>query len=1217
MCPPRGREGGGGVSGGGLWERRVPWERLAGRWLQPRTLLVAALFALGASAVFCFPLLSACALCVSGCWVYRSSGRRLLVLAGLRPPLGPVQARPKRQRPYPARRLRDPHSFRWSPADLLLLMGSYLGKQDPPARGQVRGPRDIKERLARPNPEVATPARRLSFRETPVHNRAYMSPRRHYPTHQPQYSMTGSLPMVFMDGHQEKTVVSPKKYMLRSPVTVRIPPADKSTAYSFLDNVPPRCPVSPTRCAPDPCAKETVLSAIKESRKRLNKDEENALFGDLDSKRRRYGSGPPLEPPVANGLLSSFAAKDIPDRAYVNRRYPIHQPQYSKVGSLPLVSLDGYQKKPVLSPKNAYRPGIVRIPPPDKNIANVIKNMHCSSMSLPHRSPDPCAKETVLNALKECRKRLNKDDDCTIVGDLDNKRRRHGGDPTSEPPEANGLQATSVFKSDNLKRGQSMQSFDEDPSKRSRTSSSSSVTSNTMNGIQLSAHNAITSSYSSSKKLLKERMALLNKSASSSSSRCQTPEWPIKKGRQDLHTKSPVTPLKSNSRLNSSGQFTDTPVSKGLSTISTSPTGNVVAGRRSKVLLTCPERNEPYHLPPAPIVGYEVTTEDYDAEKKAALQRLHRALEDLVPTTSAPSSIASSVFTLPTTASSTFQQASVASNSSLMQSLAKMQEKEKSPALGATAQSTAEVATTVSKVSNLTFAFAANSSSSGLQSAISNTTPNLVTPAVTSISTPVFPQPLGTTHMKPQSPKNGLLLQMLSKPEDNAQTAFKPIFGAPPSENSISLAATPVLPVSTVASATFKPVFGNNLEQQTPASETTFKPIFGASGTQPPASSAPFSFQMASKSSTSTPAFPGISVTDNAPKTTPVLSAHITTTTNSSTGSAFQFGAASQCPTTSSAAAVLGSNSNKVSQAKPAISFGQTAANAQNSGFTGFGSASAASTTQPKPSTAFGSTTSAFTATFGSNNSFPGNSGTPAFTSGAVSEAPASKSTTTPIPNFGSGTPAFGSSTQPGFASNVQPAFGASVQPTFGTTNTTFSFGNSAPAATKATTFGSISNSQTSSSTPSTNMFAGASSTPFSFGVASNSAASFGSGSQSANTAGNTGFNFGAASTAAPAASFGSSNATQNSTGTPAQNSTFAFGTPGATEIKSSFGTSTPAFGQTTPTAGLTFGSPAPGFPNASPSFSPATPSFSIGAGSKPTGVRQRLMARRQHARKK
>lgn len=44
---------------------------------------------------------------------------------------------------------------------------------------------------------------------------------------------------------------------------------------------------SPSSNAPDPCAKETVLSALKEKKKRTVEEEEDQIFTDSQENKRR------------------------------------------------------------------------------------------------------------------------------------------------------------------------------------------------------------------------------------------------------------------------------------------------------------------------------------------------------------------------------------------------------------------------------------------------------------------------------------------------------------------------------------------------------------------------------------------------------------------------------------------------------------------------------------------------------------------------------------------------------------------------------------------------------------------------------------------------------------------------------------------------------------------------------------------------------------------
>ncbi|XP_075878597.1 nuclear envelope pore membrane protein POM 121 isoform X2 [Nelusetta ayraudi] len=324
---------------------------------------------------------------------------------------------------------------------------------------------------------------------------------------------------------------------------------------------------------------------------------------------------------------------------------------------------------------------------------------------------------------------------------------------------------------------------------------------------------------------------------------------------------------------------------------------------------------------------------------------------------------------------------------------------------------------------------------------------------------------------------------------------------------------------------------------------------------------------------------------------------------------------------------------------------------------TTFGSSTAPQTTfgsSTAPQATFGSSTAPQT-TFGSSTTTQANFGS--------STAPQATfgSSTAPQANFGSSTApqaTFGSSTttQANFGSSTAPQanFGSSTAPqaTFGSsTAPQATFGSSTAQPAKTFTFGGsgASSAPVSNTTPS----------PFTFGAAAATTAStFGTSAKPSFGGGSTGFAFGGTAAPSAAPNFGASSQTPSSTpatfafgggaaqqvpsaaaksapggfafgaavpqfGTPVSNNpapqmgNFNFGAAAAD--KPAFGTSTPAFGQSTP-GPIPFGSPGTpvqGFNSVPFGGSPATPSFSIGAGSKPSGTRQRLQARRQHNRKK
>lgn len=904
------------------------------------------------------------------------------------------------------------------------------------------------------------------------------------------------------------------------------------------------------------------------------------------------------------------------------RRYPTHQPQYSMPGSLPTVYGDGFPRKTLLSPKHSQMrsPVTVKIARPDPNISRspVLNSLLSPSLAPPPVTcspPDPCAKETVLNAIRESRKRMNKDEECSASRGLENKRRRQissgSGESSSESPMVNGS-LSYISRSDNLKRAQNTQLLDEMVHKRTRTSSSSSLGSCTMNGFTMPTHNAITSSFSSSRVLLQKRKRnCQNTSVISSppSSRSETPDLSAKKAREELHEVSQSTPVKSTNG-DQSGEHNETPSSRS-SALNLSDNGSG-GPRRKKVLLVCSGRGDQYPLPPPPVVGYNITSKDLDFEKKAFLQRLSKTLEetaDSMPSSTAQSTattVASApLFTLSSTSALT-SQTSTASSNPLLQSLAKMQNKEVSQE---------PVQAVSSDFSNPKIPLLGLSSKevSGPCQNVSLKLNSQPAEAMPSTSTS---QPDGSVQNKPELKSN--LLQLLTQPSGNdTQSSFKPLFPSNVSANPPGSSGGPIMP-SVSSTSTFKPIFGEQNVQQNPPVSTfkpifgeqnvqptqpasTFKPIFGDSSTQQPATSAsPFAFQMNSNpTSTAPPSFSGFGSTatsttpskDNATKPSVLLPTSSSTATSFSStfsGAVTSSSAVAPAPTNS----FLGSGTSSDSQTKTSV-FGQAPASQATPGLNIFGNTQSAPTSQAPQPSMFGSTSSAFSAALNSNPPpYPASSGTSTFNS-SVASVQADKTATNPLASFGTsgGQSTFGSGTQSTFGSSSQTTFGTSSQPAFGS-NATFTFGSGA-ATTNPTSFGTMNSTQANSNPP-TNQFGA--SKPFAFGEKTNTAVTFGAVTSTV---------------PAPAMSFGNSSVAQNST-------SLSFGTPGPTEKKLTFGTpATPSFGQNASPAPINFGTPTQSFGSPAASFGQASPGFSIGVTSKSSGNRQRIMARRQHTRKK
>ncbi|ELK06866.1 nuclear envelope pore membrane protein POM 121C [Pteropus alecto] len=899
------------------------------------------------------------------------------------------------------------------------------------------------------------------------------------------------------------------------------------------------------------------------------------------------------------------------------RRYPIQQAQYSFLGVLPTVCWNGYHKKTVLSPRNSKMvcsPVTVRIAPPDSKLTRfpAPEQLISSALSSPSsNAPDPCAKETVLSALKERKKRTAEEEEQIFTDGQENKRRRHdssgSGHSAFEPLVANGFPASFVPKPGSLKRGLNSQSSDDHLNKRSRTSSMSSMTSTYTGGIPSSSRNAITSSYSSSRgfsQLWKRSGPSTSPFSSPASSRSQTPERPAKKIREEelSHHSSSSTPLVTDKEPQGEKVVDTTACKKQNSWNSPSTPGNS-GQRKRKIQLLPSRRGDQLTLPPPPQLGYSITAEDLDLEKKASLQWFNKVLEDKTDaasnsvTENPPTTQPSFTFTLPVTGTASSPTSLPApSTNPLLESLRKMQNSPGLPSFSESAGVTATVAHSPPKTPGLLGPLGSSQSAPllGTSSDSKSTVTFLgLTPASSTIpvsdttKSPLAPQ--AETSAKSQAlsapsptPKQSILLGMLSTPPANpsasaapavssASPTFKPIFVDPPkSENESPLPSSPSKVTTTASSSSALPT-------TTSTSSVTFKPIFGSIG--PPTSvplSTPFSFNQTTTPGTTTgaPLFTG-----QASATTTVVSmTTASTSADSASKPAFGFGVSNVTSAMSSMTSTTTSTSQPFLFGTPSASgasftpamgsifqFGKppsmpsstavttfcqslpsavptATSSSSTTGFSGFGSTLTASApvTTSQPTLTFSSTTTpAFNILFGS-------------------------STKAPLPSY------------PG--SNPQPAFGATdgqqqgatkptLTPSFGSS---FTFGNSAAPALTATpapapaqpVFGST--AQTA--------FGGLKSTASAFGTPASTQPAFGSTTPV--------FSFGAATTS-------------------------GFG---ATTQTTSSGTSSSMFGSTTPSP-FTFGSSAApaggggfGINVATPGTSSTSGSFSFGGQSGTTG---------------
>nr|XP_028563631.1 LOW QUALITY PROTEIN: nuclear envelope pore membrane protein POM 121 [Podarcis muralis] len=1047
------------------------------------------------------------------------------------------------------------------------------------------------------------------------------------------------------------------------------------------------------------------------------------------------------------------------------RRYPIQQAQYASLGTLPSICWDGYRRKNRLSVHNsslARSPVTVKIARPDSSLCRSPLLEQLASpvafSATPNSTLDPCAKETVLSALRESRKRAveeeEEEEDRNVPGGQESKRRRHdssgSGQSAFEPLVANGAPASLVPKPGSLKRCLLLSHcLEEGSSKRSRTSSLSSINSLPVGGIPSSIRNAIASSYSSTRGLSqvwKRSGPSTSPLSSPASSRSQTPERPNKKARypnasltdDESHQSINSTPVRTDKEAPAEkNESAEMPLRSRHSSPVSPPSSGSTGKRKRKIQLLSTRREDNFTMPLPPQLGYSVTSADLDAEKKAALQWFNRVLEDKTdstprlsaPMTSPPSTL--SFGTIPNKSTAVSLSVTAASTNPLLESLKKMQDGQSSSGLAGPG-SAAE-----------TPPLSAASPSLDLGSSMPMSSPEVTKAPLLSLGVPA---PLATTALSSSSsaaqPASSTCSPMAASSSELGQTPARPASAPKPSTLFGILTSPPAAPVSTTTTASpapeaapmFKPVFGSLVKSEglgfsmssttttgpAPAtgtlpsslaappvtSSSTFKPVFGAP--PPPATSAlpatvaaasPFTFQPAPvptlpASSSTTTAMPGFPIPLEATVTT-TAAALLSTTANStavsSSKAVFGFGptmpASTAAPSSTSATAPASSQhpslfgAPSTSGTAPLFQFGKQVAptgptlsplvssafsqapscnteaapstTTTTAGFSLFGNSSA--TTAPsattQPPLMFGSGTSAFTGGFGTASKppppYPTDTSQLALdTTVAESQQAATKPSAGPVSfeshfNFSqpAAQPAFGNPSQTPFSgTGALPSFGAksTTQPAFGATTSVFSFGT----ATTSATSGFGSNTQTTSSHSSAGgpVFGSSAPTPFSFGAANQAPGAvnaFGMGAAAA--AGTAGpgaapvsFSFGsgqigAAGAAAAATPFGSSLA-QNPLGAQSQSSGFAFNIPGTQESKPAFGGAPPpTFGQSSPAPGagtvggstLSFGtSITPTFGSAGPPFGPPAPTFSIGAGSK-TGSRQRLQARRQHTRKK
>ncbi|XP_019728987.1 nuclear envelope pore membrane protein POM 121 [Hippocampus comes] len=768
--------------------------------------------------------------------------------------------------------------------------------------------------------------------------------------------------------------------------------------------------------------------------------------------------------------------------------------------------------------------------------------------------------------------------------------------------------------------------------------------------------------------------------SSPGSSRSQTPDGVAKKQREDDGL-SPSSASSVRSERAASDKAPDTskqtPVLKVPVTTSTNSAGSG-GKRKRKIQLVSSNRDDQISLPPPPELGYTITVKDLDEEKKAAISKIQKVLETPVPE---PEKSSPSLTSTVPASSTTSTVSSTLTLSSLLAAPLPKTSSPASPVINLDPSPAPAVSNpllvALKMKSPLSSASAASTTTvpalgllqrPSISSLKTLTLTDVLKQSPTSQSQPPsagVDQPSAFTQV----------LGQVSKPISSTPSLpAAGLFGAL-SQNAIpaaSSASTPA-PVTTAAlihsnpllASGFKPIFAVATTTSTPSTITapeskpplqSFKPIFGSSPAGAGFTTPPNTTSTTTSTTISCAAGSGFAPP---PYTTSTAKSAMVSLTSTIFGASTSSIVTSPLFSglTSTAAATIGSTTSTTPAAQPAVKsiFGTWSAQP---------SASASTTSAPAPTTGFQfGPTAATTPTPAAAVTAPAvtTSGN-AFTFGA--SQPTSQVASQKVFAFGqtavsqnTTTASFG-----GFAiAAAMPASTVTAANTAAatTTQSTFTFGkpsfqapapqstfSSTAAAPKPFTFGG----SAATTAPASN----SSATPFNFAGAATAAtapSNFVTPSKPAFGGGSTAFNFGATTTPSVAPSFGQaaqsqstpsftfgSTAPQQTPSGPAPPasggfnfgaaiSQTQFGTPVANNPAPQMGgfnfgaagTSTPSFGQTPAAAAgpIPFGSPSTPVQafNAVPFGSP--PSFSIGAGSKPTGARQRLQARRQHNRKK
>ncbi|XP_062952232.1 POM121-like protein 2 [Cynocephalus volans] len=298
------------------------------------------------------------------------------------------------------------------------------------------------------------------------------------------------------------------------------------------------------------------------------------------------------------------------------RRFPMKRPQNSVVGPLPSDWWESYLKRTIWSlrhPRATWSPVTIKITPPEGKVPSPIsppRVIHSAGFSSSEEIPDPGAKETVLRALRECRKGRMRLEEPLFPESLDSKRKSPGPRSSAfKPLIKNGVLTSFVPRPGPLKRSLHSWSSDHSLDEKPSCSSMSFLPSIHTGGPLSSKRSSVTSSYSSSRDFSEPWKG------SVTSASLPTPEWPVRKKEKGYQSYSQVS-------LVSDNEFPGESVSSGQ--------------QNQKMSLPLSRPENLLSLTPSTQLDFAVPDEDLTLGKKTGLQLINKAREDTTEATTNP-----------------------------------------------------------------------------------------------------------------------------------------------------------------------------------------------------------------------------------------------------------------------------------------------------------------------------------------------------------------------------------------------------------------------------------------------------------------------------------------------------------------------------------------------------------------------------------------------------